>query len=77
MSDFELNRELREFNKEQGLYELELSNYRNKIADELRNEMGRDMKDVLEGKVKIKLSFYKKLNTLSSIGLIYFLKHFK
>lgn len=61
MSDFELNRELREFNKEQGLYELELSNYRNKIADELRNEMGRDMKDVLEGKVKIKLSFLQKV----------------
>lgn len=61
MSDFELNRELREFNKEQGLYELELSNYRNKIADELRNEMGRDMKDVLEGKVKIKLSFFQKV----------------
>ena len=61
MSNFELNRELRELNKEHSLYELELSNYRNKIAHDLQNEMGRDMKDVLEGKVKIKLSLSQRL----------------
>ena len=61
MSNWELNRELAEHKKERSLYEAELSQKRNRMADMLLNEMGKDMDDVLSGKVQVKLTWKEKL----------------
>ena len=61
MSDFELNRELRELKKENDSYEAELSRQRQLMAQSLKEEMGRDMMDVLSGKVQVKLSLWERI----------------
>lgn len=61
MNDWELNRELSEFKRQNMIHEKELSNKRNEMSNLLLNEMGRDMDDVLNGKIKIKLSFFEKI----------------
>lgn len=61
MSEFELNRELRELKKENDSYEAELSRQRQLMAQSLKEEMGRDMMDVLSGKVQIKLSLWERI----------------
>lgn len=61
MSDFELNRELKGLQSDKKIYEDELKNKREKMAYFLRNELGEDIDDVLNGKVKVKLSLKEKL----------------
>ena len=61
MSEFELNRELREWRKENNNYEAELSRQRQIMAQSLKEEMGRDMMNVLSGKVQIKLSLWERI----------------
>lgn len=61
MSNWELNRELKEMNKEHDLFMQELSNQRQYMAKMLLNDMGKDMNDVLNGKTKVKMSFWLKL----------------
>lgn len=54
-NSIEVNRELREFKREEKLYQLELKNEQSKIAQALKNEMGEDMKRVLNGEVQVTL----------------------
>lgn len=61
MSNFELNRELKGLNSDRELYKNELKNYQNKYAYFLRNELGEDIDNVLNGNVKVKLSFKEKI----------------
>ena len=61
MSNFELNRELNGLKTDRISYENELKNEREKMAYFLRNELGEDIDNVLNGKVKVKLSFKEKL----------------
>ena len=61
MSNWELNRELKEMNKEHDLFMQELSNQRQYMAKMLLNDMGKDMNDVLNGKTKVEMSFWLKL----------------
>lgn len=61
MSDFELNRELKGLQSDRKQYEDELKNKREKMAYFLRNELGEDIDDVLNGKVKVKLTFKEKV----------------
>lgn len=58
---FELNRELKELNFDKEKYKTELTNEQNRIAKLLKNEMGQDIQNVLNGKVKVKLTFKEKL----------------
>ena len=61
MSNFELNRELNGLKTDRISYENELKNEREKMAYFLRNELGEDIDNVLNGKVIVKLSFKEKL----------------
>jgi len=61
MSDFELNRELKGLQTDKTLYENELTAQKEKYAYFLRNELGEDIDNVLNGKVKVKLTFKEKL----------------
>ena len=57
----ELNRELEGLKNDKALYKVELENERKKYAEMLRNDLGKDINDVLHGKVKVKLTFKEKL----------------
>ena len=61
MSNWELNRELKESEKERLIYSKELENKRQQMADMLLNDMGKDIEDVMKGNVKIKLTFWEKI----------------
>lgn len=61
MSNIELNRELKGLQSDRKQYENELKNKREKMAYFLRNELGEDIDNVLNGKVKVKLTFKEKL----------------
>ena len=61
MSNFQLNRELNGLKTDRISYENELKNEREKMAYFLRNELGEDIDNVLNGKVIVKLSFKEKL----------------
>lgn len=61
MSNWEINRELREIEKEKEIFSNELSKQRNYISNMLLNEMGEDINNVLNGKVKVKLSWKEKM----------------
>ena len=61
MSNFQLNRELKGLQSDRKQYEDELKNEREKMAYFLRNELGEDIDNVLNGKVIVKLSFKEKL----------------
>lgn len=61
MSNFELNRELKGLQSDRKQYKDELKNKREKMAYFLRNELGEDIDNVLNGKVKVKLTFKEKL----------------
>ena len=61
MSNWELNRELKEIDKEREVFTQELTNKRQHMANLLLNDMGKDIDDVLKGKVKIKLSWKEKM----------------
>lgn len=64
MSDYELNKELNGLKSDKVLYEKELIGEQTKMAYLLRNELGEDIDNVLNGKVIVKLSFKEKLNRL-------------
>lgn len=61
MSNWELNRELKEIDKEREIFTQELTNKRQHMANLLLNDMGKDMDDVLKGKVKVKLSWKERM----------------
>ena len=61
MSNWELNRELKEIDKEREIFTQELTNKRQQMANLLLNDMGKDMDDVLKGKVKVKLSWRERM----------------
>lgn len=61
MSEFELNRELRELRRENDSYEAELIRQRQLMAQLLKEEMGKDMKDVLSGKKQVKLPLWQRI----------------
>ena len=61
MSNWELNRELKEIDKEREVFTQELTNTRQLMAILLFNDMGKDMDDVLKGKVKVKLSWKERM----------------
>lgn len=46
---------------EMKMNELALKGHQNMIAEQLRGSMGQDINDVLNGKKKVKLSFWTKL----------------
>lgn len=55
------NRELNQLNNDKKIIEMELSNERDRIANLLMGEMGKDIDDVLCGKKVVKLSFFEKV----------------
>ena len=61
MSNFQLNRELKCLQSDRESYKIDLKNQQEKYAYFLRNELGEDIDNVLNGKVKVKLSFKEKL----------------
>lgn len=61
MSNWEVNRELKEIDKERDIFTQELTNKRQHMANMLLNDMGKDMDSVLNGKVIVKLSWKEKL----------------
>lgn len=56
MSNWEINKELKEIDKEREVFNQELSNKRQHMANMLLNDMGKDIDDVLNGRVKVELS---------------------
>ena len=57
----ETNNELKGLKNDRKRYEIELSLYQKKYAEMLKHEMGKDMNNVLNGKIKVKLSFKEKI----------------
>ena len=60
MSDA-INRELQTLKSERRMDELALKGYQWSIAQELKGTMGKDMKDVLEGKKKVSFSLWERI----------------
>lgn len=60
MSDA-INRELQTLKSERRMDELALKGYQWSIAQELKGAMGKDMKDVLEGKKKVSFSLWERI----------------
>ncbi|MBR6516958.1 MAG: hypothetical protein IKT40_09010 [Bacilli bacterium] len=59
--NFELNRELKELNKEKISTELSLDRERERLAEMFKNGLGRDIDNVLSGKEVVKLNFFEKI----------------
>ncbi len=57
----EIDNELKGLKNDRKRYEIELSLYQQKYSQLLKNEMGKDMNDVLNGKTRVKLSFKEKI----------------
>ena len=57
----EMNREIQSLYSERRMDRLALKGHQWTIAQQLNGSMGQDMKDVLEGKKAVKLSFWKKI----------------
>ena len=62
MGDYELNRELRGLKNDKIMTERAVDSEKNRWAELLKGDIGQDMKDVLSGKKKVKLSFKEKMN---------------
>lgn len=60
-NNWELKKELEEYQNEKSLYEDELLLKRSSMAELLKGEMGKDMNDVLDGKIIVKLSWRERL----------------
>lgn len=60
--DYELNRELRGWKNDKIMTERAVDFEKNRWADLLKGEMGKDIDDVLSGKKKVKLTFNEVLN---------------
>lgn len=61
MSEWEVNKELSGLNQDKKTFEEELNKHKQQMANMLLNNLGKDIDDVLTGKVKVKLSFGQKL----------------
>lgn len=59
--DSEYNRELTTYESEKRMDALALKGLQWNIAEQLKGSMGQDMNDVLSGKKKVKLTFWRKL----------------
>jgi len=57
----EMSREIQSLYSEKRMDRLALKGHQWTIAQQLNGSMGQDMKDVLEGKKTVKLSFWKKI----------------
>ena len=57
----ELNREVRNLENDKKMSILVIKNEQEKMARMLRGSMGKDIDDVLSGKVKVKLSYFEKM----------------
>lgn len=60
--DYELNRELRGWKNDKIMTERAVDFEKNRWAELLKGEMGKDIDDVLSGKKKVKLTFNEVLN---------------
>lgn len=61
-SNYELNRELRGWKNDKIMTERAVESERNRWANMLKGSVGQDMKDVLSGKKKVKLTFKEVVN---------------
>jgi hypothetical protein len=61
MNDPQVRRELRGLESDRRHTELAVQNQRDRYANLLKGEMGKDIDDVLSGKVKVKLSFWERV----------------
>ena len=57
ISLFQVNRELRGLNNDKKITELAVKSQQIKWAELLKGNVGKDINDVLSGKVKVKLTF--------------------
>lgn len=57
MVDYELNRELRGWKNDKIMTERAVEFEKNRWAEMLKGDIGQDIKDVLSGKKKVKLTF--------------------
>lgn len=57
MNDLEYNREVKNLNIDKQNYERELKSEQLKLLNQLKGDMGKDMKSVLSGEKIVKLSF--------------------
>ena len=57
ISLFQINRELRGLNNDKKITELAVKSQQIKWAELLKGNVGKDINDVLSGKVKVKLTF--------------------
>lgn len=62
MNNFLIEKELSNLENERKIIKQELENEQIKISNMLKSEMGNDITNVLNGKIKVKLSFKEKLN---------------
>lgn len=60
--DYELSREIRGYENDKRMTERAVQSEQLKWKEKLMNEMGKDIDDVISGKVKVKLSFREKLH---------------
>ena len=60
--DYELNRELRGWKNDKLMTERAVEFEKNRWAEMLNGELGQDIKDVVSGKKKVKLTFNEVLN---------------
>lgn len=61
-ADYELNRELRAWKNDKLMTERAVDSEKNHWAEMLKGNVGKDIKDVLSGKKKVKLTFNEVLN---------------
>lgn len=76
MSDIELNREARELKNEKVLSELIMNSQKDMLSRSLLGDWGKDIDDVLSGKVKVKLSWKEKLKYKINFWINKFFKIF-
>ena len=60
--DYELNRELRGWKNDKLMTERAVESEKNRWAEMLKGKLGQDIKDVVSGKKKVKLTFNEVLN---------------
>lgn len=61
LEQFEISREIKEYNDEKKTFETALRNEQIKLAQMLKGEMGQDIQNVLSGKTKVKLPLLKRI----------------
>ena len=61
-SEYELNRELRGWKNDKIMTERAVESEKNRWAEMLKGSVGEDIKDVLSGKKKVKLTFNEIIN---------------